>query len=448
MPTESFSVSGRTREKSRSVKNALTEHGWQSILYLFEFGLGTGYTIFESKQDLIPGRTGRTAEEAMGFNDFIFYLEANVICVIMLLIILITDYFHSTQQEKQVWFKRALVANILYFASDIGWAAVLAGQLPKTRALVVVFNLLNYILLSLMAFEWFMFMAASEKMDFRKSRKKRRIWFLPMVFSAVVMVAAYCIAPAFWIGEDCEVNAWYYPMMISVPAFYLTTAFVFSMINARKTQSRDDRTLYRLIGIYPIGVMTFGILQVVSLSLPVFCFGCTIMLQCFYTQNLHTMISVDALTRLNNRGQIDRFMDQVRYRENAPVIIMMVDIDRFKEINDTKGHDIGDSVLKKVASVLHTSFRSGDIICRIGGDEFALILNGLSSEQKEQLENKLTFVMHKLGEADSDAPAFTLSIGVAFGSEKDNFKILYKKADQALYSIKTTSKNGIGFCEE
>ena len=113
------------------------------------------------------------AEEAMGINDFVFYSEANIICVIMLLMILINDIFHSTQQEKQVWFKRAIVANILYFASDIGWAAVLAGQLPKTRTLVVAFNFLNYILLSLMAYEWFMFMAASEKMDFRKSRKKR-----------------------------------------------------------------------------------------------------------------------------------------------------------------------------------------------------------------------------------------------------------------------------------
>ncbi|MBO7519806.1 MAG: GGDEF domain-containing protein, partial [Clostridia bacterium] len=156
--------------------------------------------------------------------------------------------------------------------------------------------------------------------------------------------------------------------------------------------------------------------------------------------------SHDSLTGIQNRIVFDEMYRSVQKTDD--ITLVLIDVDAFKEINDTKGHDIGDSVLKKVASVLHTSFRSGDVICRIGGDEFALILNGLSSEQKEQLENKLRFVMHKLGEADSDAPAFTLSMGVAFGSEKDNFKILYKKADQALYGIKTTSKNGIGFYEE
>ena len=377
----------------------------------------------------------------MGINDFVYYSEANVICVIMLLMILINDIFHSTQQEKQVWFKRAIVANILYFASDIGWAAVLAGQLPKTRALVAAFNFLNYILLSLMAYEWFMFMAASERMDFRKSREKRILCFLPMAVSAVIMVAAYCAFPDFWIGEDCELNAWYYPLMISAPAFYLITSFVLSMVNAEKAQSRDDKKLYRLIGIYPIGVMAFGILQVVSLSLPVFCFGCTIMLQFFYIQNMQTMISVDALTRLNNRGQIDRFMDQVRYKENAPVYIMMVDIDRFKEINDTFGHGEGDRALIIVSETLKQiceQFKAAVFLGRYGGDEFTIIVQNPGEDENPARTAAIIRGVLSQKRAEKNLPYdLKVSIGYEMLRDKnDTMEDCMRRADEKLYADK------------
>ena len=377
----------------------------------------------------------------MGINEFIFYSEANIICVSMLLMLLINDIFHSTKQEKQVWFSRAIVANILYFISDIGWAAVLAGQLPKTRTLVALFNLSNYILLSLMAYEWFMFMAASERMDFRKMKEKRILCFLPMIVSTLVMVIAYIAAPNFWIGEDCELNAWYYPMMISVPAFYLIASFVFSMINAGKAQSRDDQTLYRLIGIYPIGVMAFGILQVVTLSLPVFCFGCTIMLQFFYIQNMQALISVDALTRLNNRGQIDRYMDQVRYRENAPVFIMMIDIDRFKEINDNFGHGEGDRALIIVSESLKQiceRFKAPVFLGRYGGDEFTIIIQNPGEDESPERTAEIIRDTLSQKRAEKQLPYdLEVSIGYeALRDRNDTMKECMRRADENLYADK------------
>ena len=377
----------------------------------------------------------------MGLSEFIFYTEANIICVIMLLMLLINDIFHSTKQEKQMWFSRAIIVNTLYFASDIGWAAVLAGQLPRTRLLVVLFNLSNFILLSLMAYEWFMFMAASEKMAFRTVRKKKNLCLLPMAVTLLVMVASYLAAPGFWIGEDCELNDWYYPLMISAPALYLIASFVFSLINAGKAQSRDDKTLYRLIGVYPIGVMAFGILQVGSLNLPVFCFGCTIMLQFFYIQNMQALISVDALTRLNNRGQIDRYMDQVRYRENAPVYIMMVDIDRFKEINDTFGHGEGDRALIIVSEALKKicePYKAGVFIGRYGGDEFTIILqNPGEDESPERTTEVIRAALAQKREEKQLPYALEVSVGYdALRDRNDTMEDCMRRADEKLYEDK------------
>ena len=165
----------------------------------------------------------------MGLDYFIFYTEANIVCILILAIMLINDRIHSTQQEKQIWFNRTIVAHILYFLSDMCWAAVLSGQLPRTRFTVALFNLSNYILLSLMAYEWFMYMTAAEKMSFRASRRKRALCLLPMIVSVLAMVVAYISAPTFWISESNELNAWYYPMMISVPTLYLLSAFVLKL---------------------------------------------------------------------------------------------------------------------------------------------------------------------------------------------------------------------------
>ena len=133
----------------------------------------------------------------MTLDYFFFYMESNIVCIVVLAILLINNKLHTTQQEKQIWFNRTLIAHILYFTSDIFWAAVLSGQLPSSRLLVGFFNLANYILLSLLAYEWFMYMAVTEDLPLRKSRKQRILWLLPMLISIVVIVIAYIAAPTF-----------------------------------------------------------------------------------------------------------------------------------------------------------------------------------------------------------------------------------------------------------
>ena len=383
----------------------------------------------------------------MGSDYFFFYAESNIICMLILLMILINDRIHSTQQEKQVWFNGAVTAFILYFASDIGWAAVIDGQLPRTRMLVALFNLTNYVLLSLTAYEWFMFMAASEKMPFRNDSKKRNLCLLPMVVSTLFIVIAYAAAPLFWIRENGELSDWYYPMLIAAPAFYLLTAFIFSMINAGKAESKDEKRQCWLIGIFPLGVMAFGMIQVFSLNAPMFCFGCTFMLLFFYIQNMQTLISVDALTRLNNRGQINRYMEQVHYRENARIYIMMIDIDRFKEINDTFGHAEGDRALTLVSEVLKQTcdrFRASAFLGRYGGDEFTIIIqNPDENESPEQAACAIRATLADRQRENRLAYALEVSIGYdALRDKNDTMQDCMIRADENLYQDKR--KRGAG----
>lgn len=374
----------------------------------------------------------------MGFDYFVFYTEASVICVIILLTILITDGMYNTMQEKQVWFRRAIIAFMLYFISDACWAAMLSGVFPRVRALVVLFNYTNYILLSLMAYGLFMFMAATEKMPFRNDSVKKRLCFIPIIISILFISFAYMIAPLFWINENGELNNLYYPLMFLAPMLYLVAGFILSIIYARKAQSKAERRRCLIIGIIPVGVMAFGMLQVIALNAPTFCFGCTIMWLWYYIQNMQTMISVDDLTRLNNRGQINRYMEQIHFAPDIETFILMLDINRFKMINDTYGHAEGDRALIIVADALRQvceGVETSAFLGRYGGDEFTIIIR---SPQKNDLPEPLT---QRIRTALSDKAReyqlpYNLQVSVGYDKLTDDSDTVYAcldRADKNLY---------------
>ncbi|MBR3333200.1 MAG: GGDEF domain-containing protein [Clostridia bacterium] len=372
---------------------------------------------------------------------FFFYAEANIVCILILLILLVNDRLHNTRQEKQIRFNWTVVAHIGYFVSDICWAAVLSGNLPRTRLLVGLFNFTNLVMMHLLAFEWFLYMAASENMDFRRSARRRNLCRAPMAASVLVMVVAYVIVPEFWISKTGELNSLYYLMLILMPVLYMIAAFVISLRNARKTRSREDRKLYLLIGIYPLAVVVSGLIQTIFLDAPLFCFGCTIMLLFFYIENMQTLVSVDSLTRLNNRGQINRYMDQVVYKENVRNTAMMIDIDRFKEINDTYGHGEGDRALILMAQALRQSVEGIDapvFIGRYGGDEFTVFVqhaegDGLPEEIISRIRTALEEKQkqHRL--------PYDLMISVGYDDLKDkndSMDACIIRADDKLYEDK------------
>ena len=187
--------------------------------------------------------------------------------------------------------------------------------------------------------------------------------------------------------------------------------------------------------------MGFGLIQVVSLNAPTFCFGCTIMLLFFYIQNMQTLISVDALTRLNNRGQINRYMDQVRYRENVAVYIMMIDIDRFKEINDTYGHAEGDRALILVSETLKQicdRFRAPVFLGRYGGDEFTVIIqNPDEGEHPAQAAKVIRSALYERGRESKLPYDLEVSIGYdALRDKNDTMQACMVRADEKLYQDK------------
>ena len=374
----------------------------------------------------------------MGFDYFVFYTEASLICVIILSTILVADRMYNTKQEKQVWFRRAIVSFMLYFISDAFWAAMLSGEFTVKRSYVVLVNLSNYILLGLMAYGLFMFIAASEKMPFRKDARIRRLIFLPVIISTLAISIAYVKTPLFWVNEQNELNNLYFPLMIAAPSLYLWAGFGLSVRYALKSVSKMDKRRFLAIGSIPVIVMAFGMIQVVALNAPTFCFGCTVMWLFYYLENMQTMISVDDLTHLNNRGQINRYLEQIHYNKDIRVIIMMIDINKFKTINDTYGHAEGDRALVIVSEALRQTceqIKASVFLGRYGGDEFTIVIKNPEEDiMPEQLVSMIRSILTQK-KTENQLP-YDLNVSIGYdlirGSDDDANECL-KRADKNLY---------------
>ena len=126
---------------------------------------------------------------------------------------------------------------------------------------------------------------------------------------------------------------------------------------------------------------------------------------------------------------------------------MILDVDKFKQVNDQYGHEMGDAVLKKVAKLLEENFRATDHPARIGGDEFAVILTDATEEMKPVIEEKVQNINNRLLNPENDLPKVSLSVGIAFSANGFGDD-LYKKADSALYVTKENGRCGYTFYEE
>ncbi len=154
--------------------------------------------------------------------------------------------------------------------------------------------------------------------------------------------------------------------------------------------------------------------------------------------------SHDALTGLFNRGAYELLIQNV---DTEHMAMLIVDVDHFKQINDTYGHAIGDKALKVVADLLKKSFRSVDIICRFGGDEFVVVMTRVNSSLRQLVENKIAQANKMLKEPHEDLPPISLSVGVAFSDRENPNGSIFEDADAALYRVKEAGGNGVGFHE-
>lgn len=165
------------------------------------------------------------------------------------------------------------------------------------------------------------------------------------------------------------------------------------------------------------------------------------------------MATTDPLTGLRNRRS---FQDRLREecarsdRTYQPLALIMLDLDHFKDVNDAHGHPVGDQVLAHVARLLSGSVRSCDVVCRVGGEEFAVLCPGSRGEEAHRVAERVRRALEEtpLWLHDGQEVLVTGSLGIAVREPDGGTEDLVRQADMALYRAKAAGRNRVEVAQE
>lgn len=178
-------------------------------------------------------------------------------------------------------------------------------------------------------------------------------------------------------------------------------------------------------------VMVLTLATVVSLAWLSFCIN---------REDLKAEAYTDALTGLMNRGAFEQVLNDELRTGRSMLGLILVDVDYFKQVNDSHGHLVGDDVLRRIGATLRTGIRPTDILARYGGEEFVVLVRGTELERAEEVAERLRRGI----EALDDLPrglSLTASFGVAASNGRDKAADLLLRADEALYRSKRDGRN-------
>jgi diguanylate cyclase (GGDEF)-like protein/PAS domain S-box-containing protein len=161
--------------------------------------------------------------------------------------------------------------------------------------------------------------------------------------------------------------------------------------------------------------------------------------------DLHHVATHDSLTGLINRSEFERLAVQLLADTSAPLTIMFLDLDRFKLVNDSLGHAVGDALLVEVASRLREVLRSGGVAARLGGDEFVVLLANRTSSEAQIVAERILHEIRQPIEIGNYTVRTTASIGLATAHHPATVTTLLRNADVALYRAKDAGRDGLAW---
>lgn len=377
---------------------------------------------------------------------FIEYNFAPIIGLIFQIVILIFSKNFS-KRDKLIFVIAIILEVIELLAYNLEY--IYSSYDYKTNERIF-YSIIGYIVRPAMVYPFILLLADN---TFFKNKKYRYLDLIPLVIVIIIQQFAWNTNLVFYFTDDNHYKRGILGGVSEyVTIFYLLETAIL-MIIAKVSNRKFNSLLMIVIFLYIVFSIVFeSIFSIRSLGISACVFSIVFFMFALQTNYLNdvttklTIISeIDSLSKLYNRYSGERKIDKLA-KTDKPGVFAIIDIDKFKTINDTYGHSIGDEAIIKIAKVLKETVPPDDIVMRLGGDEFAIYSTHIDEIHEETSINILFDRIDQIRlSADKDYRV-TISVGISRHDENStSFDKLYKEADVKLYEAKKHFGN---YCEE
>lgn len=342
--------------------------------------------------------------------------------------------------DKKIFNTLVLVTELLLITDGFSW--IVLGS--KEYLFISYIVLSSYFSLHLIICTiWIMYCDFLINEDEKHSIKVRNIFLVPAIFVTILAFASYKYPIIYRLTEDnVYYRGDYYPYFIGLCVIYLIYSIyiiIKAILYSRKASGADRKVLVLIV--YPILPVAGVIIQTMFFTVNIIWMLTTISLIIVYFNFQNTLIMIDPLTKISNRYRFDMFLEKHFYDKpvNSKIkFLAIIDLDRFKTINDEYGHLEGDKVLKAVAEILVVKASQYDFVARLGGDEFVVFGERENENDVALLKEDINSEIDRYNEEQNKEYLLSLSMGFSFQNNSNNKskKQMFAEADKSMYKEK------------
>lgn len=370
----------------------------------------------------------------------ILYSEVDILCIVILMMLCVKLKGSMFLQSQRYLFRMVTSSCAVLALLDLLWVLDAGGLLPLSVGRAEALNVLYYFSAALTCYLWFLY--SENVQESCVTRRKRALLLAAVPFLAFCMLIF--LSPKcsfiFYVDEAAQYHRGSLYLLTYLLTFgYLVVTAGKALVLSYRTKNYQTRSRYRTLAFFVVPPLLTGALQYFLPRLPVMCIGATLSMLNVYITLQEQLISVDPLTKLNNRNQLRQYLyGRLGHPGKRPLYLLMMDGDKFKHINDRYGHIEGDHALREIAQALIRACTGRhDFIARYGGDEFIILHE---ADRPESVDELCSRIHAEMARANTGYP-LSVSIGYArYTQDIQTAQQFIERADAELYHVKQEKK--------
>ncbi|MFT4144148.1 MAG: diguanylate cyclase [Mobilitalea sp.] len=361
---------------------------------------------------------------------------------VLSLIILFFIYYNARNKLDRVFishriFLGLVLTNIILIFSDVG-AWVFDG-LPGMHYLLLnkFFNLMLFVIEPVAGTLWVLYVSYQIKQNERQLRLFKYMLPILFAFNGVISLASLHTGWFFYVDSN---NIYSRGNLYLIHILYCYILLIYSMYYVFKNRKRIEKRYYLSMLVFILPITVGATLQILFYGWALAWSGMMVSLLIIYFNIQDSSLNTDYLTGVYNRRQLDKYLE-VKIKnstEYSTFSAMLIDLDGFKKINDTFGHNIGDEAIKDAAYIIKKSLKRDDFVARYGGDEFFAILDSSDKTVLEIAVERMKRNVDRFNEESQKEYKLSFTIGYAVYDYKVRMKAddFSKYIDSLMYSNK------------